>query len=1084
MKLINHDSAFFHFVLKHCCMKKLVTVAGLSISLCLSFFNSFSQASPEVATEINKMIPKVQQLSPNVAGLGKYGDYQVSLYTGLPEISIPIFEAKSGSVSVPITLSYHASGIKYGEKSSWVGLGWSLLAGGSVVRQVRGKIDEEFYYSNPIPQGVDPCTDYEYIKDLVNGVKDAEPDQFAYTYPGKSGKFFLTQGATGVAREYLLIPYEPIKIKDDDYTLGTNWFEIKDESGTIYRYGQNELNELAQETTVDGNNAVVSNAWHLMKISAANSDDNIQISYQEVGQSTTDDISYTLTVNDACLAEQGDPTGQENCPLTNTNGLSSKNVSTFVIQKAPKEIFFEGGKVVFTLGTETNDQAGFKSLSEISVFAKVGEGYELRKKIKFNYGYFRNAGNTADLRLKLNSVQITDDTGVKIQEYKFDYHTDYFSWNTNISSSARDVWGYYNGATSNTNLIPSTEIEVQLAPSAYQTLQIGGAFNRNANLSYTREGVIKRVTFPTGGYSEFEFELHKYYEDNTVKDAGGLRVSRITSNDGSGSNSQVKTYKYGLNESGYGEKNFDNSLFYYRSQMLVRHLYAGNTGGNHRYRSQTFFSTPAAGLDAAEGSSVVYPYVTEYNGVKGQEGEPDNYIGRTVYVFDKGLYTPDVMQGTPNSAKKFRNSLSWKRGKLTKKSVYTLTGTVPISETEIEYGTYHGQSPQVGWGGGKGILYSNVYVDPIQPCTISGNVIDAQEYGVLGPYAQSTGAVREVSRKETTFDVNSTTRFISLFKTLTWDQQYLQVNESTESTSQNSDLIVTKTKYPFSYTYTGNETGTAGVLRLMKERNMINVPIENYTLKQNIGVIGGQVTSFKENPANTSYLIPEKIYVLEASKPVTESSSFTLISDNALTVDPLFIPRITPTYNAYGDIIQIDKLNGSNQGSDISMGYLYGYGNTLPIAKATNANNTEMYVQNFEDETLSGQSISPSSSHTGIKYWAGGNYQVNFIRPNNRPYVIDYWYSSGGQWYYIKKDYTSNSVTLTESTTFDDIRIYPKDAQMTTYTYDHVLGMTSTEDMNGRTTYYEYDDFGQLIVTRDSEKNIVKAYKYRYNSQE
>lgn len=1067
-------------------MQKLVTVVGLSLSLSLRFFDSFSQASPEVAAEINKMIPKVQQLSPNVAGLGKYGDYQVSLYTGLPEISIPIYEAKSGSVSVPITLSYHASGIKYGEKASWVGLGWSLSAGGSVSRQVRGKIDEEFYYSNPIPQGVDPCTDYEYIKDLVNGVKDAEPDQFAYSYPGKSGRFFLTQGAAGVAREYLLIPYEPIRIKDDDYTLGTNWFEIKDESGTTYRYGQNELNELAQETTVDGNNTVVSNTWHLMKISSASSDDNIQISYQEVGQSTTDDVSYTLTVNDACQSDRsggGDQQGSD-CPPTNTNGLSSKNVSTFVIQKAPKEIFFEGGKVVFTLGAETNDQAGFKSLSEISVFAKVGGGYELRKKIKFNYGYFRNAGNTADLRLKLNSVQMTDDTGVKIQEYKFDYHTDFFSWNANISSSARDVWGYYNGATSNTNLIPSTEIQVQLAPSAYQTLQIGGAFNRNANLNYTREGVIKKITFPTGGYSEFEFELHKYYEDNTVKDAGGLRVSRIISNDGSGSNSVVKTYKYGLNESGYGEKNFDNSLFYYRSQLTVRYLSAISDAPNYRYRSQTFFSTPTVGLDAAEGSSVVYPYVTEYNGIKGQEGESDNYIGRTMYVFDNGMYTPDVIQGTPNSAKKFRNSLSWKRGKLTKKSVYTLTGTVPISEMEIDYATYNGQSPQVGWGGGKGVLYANVYIDPIQPCTISGNVIDAQEYGILGPYAQSTGAVREISRKETTFDVNSATRFVSLLKTQTWDQQYLQVKESTESTSQNSDLIVTKMKYPFSYTYTGSETGSAGALRLMKERNMVNVPIENYTLKQNVGVIGGQITSFKENPANTSYMVPEKIYVLEASRPVAESASFTQIVNNELIVDPLFIPRIAPTYNVNGDIIQIDKLNGSNQGSDISMGYLYGYDNILPIARATNAASTEIYVQNFEDEALSGQSINPSLSHTGIKYWAGGNYQVNFTRPNSRDYVIDYWYYSSGQWFYIRKDYSSNSMTLTESTTFDDVRIYPKDAQITTYTYDHVLGMTSTEDMNGRTTYYEYDDFGQLIATRDSDKNIIKAYKYRYSSQE
>ena len=54
---------------------------------------------------IDKMIPKPVPTSPNVAALGKYGDYQVSHFTGIPDISIPIFEARSGNLSVPVTLS-------------------------------------------------------------------------------------------------------------------------------------------------------------------------------------------------------------------------------------------------------------------------------------------------------------------------------------------------------------------------------------------------------------------------------------------------------------------------------------------------------------------------------------------------------------------------------------------------------------------------------------------------------------------------------------------------------------------------------------------------------------------------------------------------------------------------------------------------------------------------------------------------------------------------------------------------------------------------------------------------------------------
>jgi hypothetical protein len=50
--------------------------------------------------------------SPNAASLGKYGDYPVSYNTGLPQISIPFYTVKEGPLSLPISISYHASGLK------------------------------------------------------------------------------------------------------------------------------------------------------------------------------------------------------------------------------------------------------------------------------------------------------------------------------------------------------------------------------------------------------------------------------------------------------------------------------------------------------------------------------------------------------------------------------------------------------------------------------------------------------------------------------------------------------------------------------------------------------------------------------------------------------------------------------------------------------------------------------------------------------------------------------------------------------------------------------------------------------------
>jgi YD repeat-containing protein len=57
-------------------------------------------------------------------------------------------------------------------------------------------------------------------------------------------------------------------------------------------------------------------------------------------------------------------------------------------------------------------------------------------------------------------------------------------------------------------------------------------------------------------------------------------------------------------------------------------------------------------------------------------------------------------------------------------------------------------------------------------------------------------------------------------------------------------------------------------------------------------------------------------------------------------------------------------------------------------------------------------------------------------------------------------------------------------AIVNTFTYDPLIGMTSQTDPKGRTTYYEYDDFGRLEYIKDQDQNIVKQYNYHYASEE
>src|SRR5690242_3157475 len=86
-------------------------------------------------------IPPVTPVSPTAAALYKFTDYPVSLNTGLVDIGVPIYTIQADGINIPISLKYHASGIKYDDVSREVGLGWTLMAGGMITAQQMGLPD-------------------------------------------------------------------------------------------------------------------------------------------------------------------------------------------------------------------------------------------------------------------------------------------------------------------------------------------------------------------------------------------------------------------------------------------------------------------------------------------------------------------------------------------------------------------------------------------------------------------------------------------------------------------------------------------------------------------------------------------------------------------------------------------------------------------------------------------------------------------------------------------------------------------------------------------------------------------------------
>ncbi|TXD83443.1 hypothetical protein ESY86_09585 [Subsaximicrobium wynnwilliamsii] len=78
------------------------------------------QTSNEIETDLPTIIPP----SPTVATLMRFEEVPVDHYTGIPDISVPLYSKKvSNNLNFNIGLSYNPVGIRVADRSGWTGTG-------------------------------------------------------------------------------------------------------------------------------------------------------------------------------------------------------------------------------------------------------------------------------------------------------------------------------------------------------------------------------------------------------------------------------------------------------------------------------------------------------------------------------------------------------------------------------------------------------------------------------------------------------------------------------------------------------------------------------------------------------------------------------------------------------------------------------------------------------------------------------------------------------------------------------------------------------------------------------------------------
>lgn len=288
-------------------MKNSIRILSLLIILCnrlLLPLNVMGQSRipGSFSSKENSGLYYVEPQTPNAASLGKYGDCPVSLFTGRPNISIPLYHFKSHNLTLPITLDYDAGGVLVNCLPGWAGQNWTLNAGGVITRNAKGRHDEYVYSSRTnfhnsqnyfqchntlLTLWLNSTDNYQALKQDIKYLQhDLAPDIFTFYFMGKSGKFFL-----GTDGKWKVLSDDNLEVLFD-YTEPSNFitplfrkfpnineeqpkiiagFKIRDEEGNVYQFGydRNAIEytiNFWNMTLVDYDESWRASSWYLTRV--------------------------------------------------------------------------------------------------------------------------------------------------------------------------------------------------------------------------------------------------------------------------------------------------------------------------------------------------------------------------------------------------------------------------------------------------------------------------------------------------------------------------------------------------------------------------------------------------------------------------------------------------------------------------------------------------------------------------------------------------------------------------------------------------------------------------------------------------
>jgi len=548
-------------------MQKFLSIFFILIFTSVLF--SQSEQNPEQYlryTDIN-MQPEVWHfMGPIKSDVDAKGD----LHLNIPVLTVP----GTNGMKFDINFSYKA-GIRYQQTASWIGLGWNFDPG-SITRDVVGNIKV-----NGVNYGVDYGNDISTFK--------WGPDAYYLTIPGKgtypmrrtnipnfnhyTSVDFLApyQGEYG----FFLENYQPFKIEyyvSNSYVWPGGYvlpfgskgntediyrFIITTEDGTKYIYG---LPSLAIYYVPEGEfYYYYPNVWRLLAIVSPEFSGDIekliQKSSYDINAIGPDNayaklsnykgwIKFEYAFNDNSIFSSGHASNSH---------LIQNTYLKYIITPTHYAEFITGNRYDYDLyhlpdndGHQTfNANPLYKRLYSILLKNKSGL---IIKKVTLEQDFSLAPGIFSDPdtgKLTLKGINFESYNGGKLPGYKFEYG-DNPKWDYRKQNHYYDGFGYYNSNATPREGIDDNPDDAEAWSLKRITYPTGGSEEYEYENDKIDNGVMEYVRYYNGNFENVTFDFNTSIAQKSCRRQGGIRVTKIIKKDSVGNESVIEiTYGKG-----------------------------------------------------------------------------------------------------------------------------------------------------------------------------------------------------------------------------------------------------------------------------------------------------------------------------------------------------------------------------------------------------------------------------------------------------------------------------------------------------------------------------------------------------------